>query len=290
MWGRPPPLRSDDRRAPRSNPAESSRLGSICFGTAERRRGEESERPEAREPFADLGCLIGNQIRGRVGVDIKPPASRSLLVKPEEHAMMKIQPLHRYARPGFPTQYVANTHPELLRLVPKRWRGNPTVLTALGAVCVMLAGCGSKTVGGSSSRVAPLFNHGKGLMNEGGVGTSTQALKESDARRIIADEAKKAGLAFVERRVVIGRLPLPGLSEVRGDQSLDTPRVRTVYTDGVDFSHHVAYEYVSWDDVNSLITRRATATTYKHDMHQGGGGHARGPGQGSPERYLRSLL
>ena len=54
---------------------------------------------------------------------------------------MKIQPICRYKAPRFPTQYVLNTHPELLRLVPARWKSNPVVLSALGAVSAMLIGC-----------------------------------------------------------------------------------------------------------------------------------------------------
>ena len=39
--------------------------------------------------------------------------------------------------------HVTPSESELLRLAPERWRGNPAVMMALGAACLVLAGCRS---------------------------------------------------------------------------------------------------------------------------------------------------
>ena len=57
------------------------------------------------------------------------------------HGLIRLQQVSRYRTPGYPTQYVLNTHPELLRFVPTRWKRSPVVMTALAGVCVILAGC-----------------------------------------------------------------------------------------------------------------------------------------------------
>ena len=55
---------------------------------------------------------------------------------------MDIRSVREYRSPSYPTQGILAEHPELLRLVPERWRRNRLVLTGLGLTCsLLLAGC-----------------------------------------------------------------------------------------------------------------------------------------------------
>lgn len=54
---------------------------------------------------------------------------------------MKITPVKRYKPPRFPIHDVLRDHPELLRLVPKRWVNSPLVLSALSFACLILTSC-----------------------------------------------------------------------------------------------------------------------------------------------------
>jgi hypothetical protein len=46
---------------------------------------------------------------------------------------VRLKPVKRCAPPRFPTRAILDAHPELLRLVPKRWQGNALVLGAVAA-------------------------------------------------------------------------------------------------------------------------------------------------------------
>lgn len=55
---------------------------------------------------------------------------------------MKLQPLKTYHAPKYPTQESLRQEPEQLRAVPRRWRGNRAVLSALaGALALMNQSC-----------------------------------------------------------------------------------------------------------------------------------------------------
>ena len=42
-----------------------------------------------------------------------------------------VSPVNHYSEPDYPTCEFLEAHPELLRILPKRWRTKPLVLTAL---------------------------------------------------------------------------------------------------------------------------------------------------------------
>ena len=66
---------------------------------------------------------------------------------------------------------------------------------------------------GVPSRVAPLFNHGKGIAEAGGIGDVGVMMGEMDARRIIEDEAKKGGIIFsASPGGMVRDVPLGGIS------------------------------------------------------------------------------
>ena len=44
---------------------------------------------------------------------------------------MKLAPLKNYRGPDYPTREILDQHPELLRVLPRRWRNSPVVLLSL---------------------------------------------------------------------------------------------------------------------------------------------------------------
>lgn len=55
-----------------------------------------------------------------------------------------LTPLSHYKEANYPTKEQVSLHPELLRIVPRRWANNPVVLTALGLVLSAgLTACGT---------------------------------------------------------------------------------------------------------------------------------------------------
>jgi hypothetical protein len=114
---------------------------------------------------------------------------------------MKVKPIKHYAGPNIPTSQILEEHPELLHLVPRRWHGNPTVIAALAGVCVLVSGCRQSAAKPAASRVAPLFQHGDGRGSFGCRAVNPPVfLSESEARQVIMDEAKRAGINFAPYR------------------------------------------------------------------------------------------
>jgi hypothetical protein len=166
----------------------------------------------------------------------------------------KIKPLKHYGRPAYPTRAVLDEHPELLRLVPKRWRGNPLVLGVLTWVCVLLSGCrtGSDAKGKQTvvSRVAPLFIHGEGRGAYGCVVVNPPVfLSEDEARQVIVEEGRRAEISFAADVQTIPHVYGPVTEPYAlGEKRKMQREVRPLQLDGTDAQRKIAYEYVSRSD------------------------------------------
>ena len=178
---------------------------------------------------------------------------------------MNIAPLKHYAEPRFPTRRIIDEHPELLALVPKRWRRNPVVLAALTGVCLLLATAKSqadtKAKPSTVSRVAPIFQHGDGRGAFGCVAASPPVfLSEDEARAVIMDEAKKAGIHFAPDAETLPSVAVPSVSRYgfsedseearRTGKRIENRRTHTepLTLDGTDSRRKVSYEFVSQAD------------------------------------------
>jgi len=128
---------------------------------------------------------------------------------------MQVKQLTAYKEPGIPTRRILDEYPELLKLLPKRWQTNPAVLTALAGTAVLVSGGWSCAAGRASapaaSKVAPVFQHGYGRAAFGGLGQTRPSvfLDEDDARQVITDEARGAGVNFESDTRVLRRIPIP---------------------------------------------------------------------------------
>ena len=67
-----------------------------------------------------------------------------------------LSPLSHYKEANYPTKEQVSLHPELLRIVPRRWANNPVVLTALGLVLSAgLTACGTTSQSASPDNLSP---------------------------------------------------------------------------------------------------------------------------------------
>ena len=172
---------------------------------------------------------------------------------------LKVVSLTRYEDPNYPTHGILDEHPELLQLVPKRWRGNAAVIGALTALCLISSGCRNGSGEATVSRVAPVFQHGTGRAGYGCVAVAAPVfLSEDEARHVIEQEASKAGLSFAhgsKKPLALRPQEEQTVYDESGkDQGFHTRRKErslNLVLDGMDKGRSISYEYVSNDDFRS---------------------------------------
>jgi hypothetical protein len=209
---------------------------------------------------------------------------------------MQIKPVSSYGEPGYPIRPEVDARPEILRLLPKRWQGNAAVVAALTA-CIALATCGKSAAQDSPSRVAPVFIHGGGIGAFGCMSVSPPVfLSEDDARKVIVDEAKRAGISLAPDSKTVEGVQLPTLERravnagTRTDASgnklhsfqtkpekvtnlhsfqakpVKVTKARPIVLDGFDRKHNIAFEYVSSQDFNDWKMSERLSTVYSYDL------------------------
>lgn len=184
---------------------------------------------------------------------------------------MKIEPLQRYAEPQLPTRDIVNAHPELLRLLPKRWQANSAVVAALTA-CLALTNCGRSNAADTPTKVAPVFEHGTGVGSFGCIAVNPPIfLSEDEARQVIVEEAKRAGISFAPDGKTLQDVTLntngtfEPIKDAEGKWQYHTRyerQSRTIALDGLDKKRNIAFEYVSEKDLKDWkagVTLRGTA-------------------------------
>jgi len=123
--------------------------------------------------------------------------------------MLEVKPLRKYSDPKYPNRDQVRNNPDILKSIPRRWRANPVVLTALG-LTITLSSCvrnsitdddpGSsvdkteKGVVRSDYTAAPVFEHGGGSGSFGCVSVvAPYFFSEEEALEIIRNEAESYG-------------------------------------------------------------------------------------------------
>jgi len=175
---------------------------------------------------------------------------------------MQVKPVLSKAAPEYPTHDFLQEHPELLRIVPERWRRNPFVLRVLAGVgCLLLAvqsAGAQERANAPASRVAPLFIHGEGRGSFAcNVVNPPVFLSEDEARQVIRDEGGKAGLEFTADALTIPQATVPVTNEswCPSQREGDPQRTqkRNLVFDGFDKKHNVAFEFVSYEQFNAWL-------------------------------------
>ncbi len=199
---------------------------------------------------------------------------------------MRINPVRSKAVPRYPTSGYLEQHPELLEIVPERWRQNAFVLKILGGVaCLLLASqtaSAQQPVAPPPSRIAPLFLHGTGRGAFGCVTVNPPVfLSEDEARQVIQQELRKMGFELAPGAFTVPDASVPVtdpywcLSQDGKEivpERIETSK-RSLTLDGFDQKHRVAYTFVShkdywawqtekprcWSSVSSIDTKAAAA-------------------------------
>ena len=179
---------------------------------------------------------------------------------------MKLQPVRGYREPRYPTQAILQAHPELLRLVPRRWRRNAVVLAAVAGVAALVYGCQKAAGPAGPSGVAPIFAHGQGQGSFGcRVITPPVFLSEDEARAVIREEAAKAGVLFADDRGDTLDITLPVTDPNLDRSPVARGRRGRFEFDGTDAKRGISFAYVSTDDFEAWQKRRPQATVYHQD-------------------------
>lgn len=185
---------------------------------------------------------------------------------------MEIKPIRRCSEPSYPTRPAVDQHPDILRLVPKRWHNNPAVAAALGALYMMTLSVRSNTdpkaTKSPTAKIAPIFVHGEGRGSFGCVSVAPPVfLSEDEARQVICDEAKHYGINFEKDAPTLTDIdvPLPKVNEeppkwARVNNSARMP----LALDGIDKTRKISYEFISEEDLRAwkCVNQESTAGTY----------------------------
>jgi hypothetical protein len=173
---------------------------------------------------------------------------------------MQVTPVRSKRQPQYPTHEILALHPELLALVPERWRMNPLVLRVLAGVvslsfsAEMANAQKQKTV---ASHVAPLFMHGDGRGAFGCQAINPPVfLSEEEAKQVIREEAQKAGLSFEASGYQLKNATVPLTHQFwcsEEDENSTKPKTQQMdlKLTGFDKNHQVAFEYVSTDEIEA---------------------------------------
>jgi len=187
---------------------------------------------------------------------------------------MRVSPVRKCRRPGYPVRAVVARHPELLRYVPERWRSSPAAMATLGAACVLLHGCASRAPGqgngGKGARVgqpaavvvAPIFVHGEGRGSFGCVAINPPwFLSEEEAREVIQQECASAGLDLTAPGPTT-----PSITMLHYEWGYwpPKPHAEPVQWDMADQARRVHVEFVSTQDAEQW-TRTPSGTAYVAD-------------------------
>lgn len=179
---------------------------------------------------------------------------------------MELQSVRRYPQPQLPTHHEAEANPELLRLLPKRWQRNSAVLTAMVGAGLLLQCSASVLAKDEPARLM------------GDVAAPLVIMSESDARRIIVDEAKKAGINFTADKKKLN-VPITALAAapIKGNEASDA--TTTITLDGTDLTRAISYEYVSDIDTKAVSKRIggfATAVSVSNALREESKKHLKG--------------
>lgn len=176
---------------------------------------------------------------------------------------MELKPIKRYVPPRYPTHDILFDHPELLRFVPKRWRGNRLALATLSIAASLIfsrisVAAEPQTAEHRASPVAPLFVHGQGSGTFGCIAVSPpQFFSEAEARRIIGEEAAIAGLNFLPDALTLTDADVPLTYETKMRWRPDGYSLGHIYPgsvksdlplDGYDAAHNIGFVFVSGED------------------------------------------
>jgi hypothetical protein len=160
-------------------------------------------------------------------------------------AALKLAPLRSYREPGYPTKESLRQHPEILHALPRRWdnsgRITRSVVGALAVASVLTLAILPLGTFGCVAVSPPVF------------------LTEDEAKMVIEQEARNAGLEFPEHGRLLGGVNLPvsepfslfkwkRKADAKPDKAQMTSAKGDTELDGWNPKLNVGYKYVYRDD------------------------------------------
>jgi hypothetical protein len=190
---------------------------------------------------------------------------------------MQITPVRSKRQPQYPTHEILALHPELLELVPERWRMNPLVLRVLAGVVALSFAAETASAQKQkpvASHVAPLFVHGDGRGAFGCVAVNPPVfLSEEEAKQVIREEAQKAGLSFETGGYTLKNATVPVTHQyLCGEEDKNSTQPKKQQIDlklsGFDKNHQVAFEYVSTEEIEAWTPKNqgCVSTVSSYDL------------------------
>lgn len=218
---------------------------------------------------------------------------------------MNVAPVRTYKEPKYPVKDILDANPELLNIMPRRWQGNPAVLAALASMCLMASSVRvsadqQKKQPVQKSHVAPIFKHGNGQGSFGCISCNPPVfLSEDEARQVIVEEAKRAGIFFAADKQILQGLSvekintscsitLNDVSDIKkpaithapdgstrikftagnAQNRLEEKPISEITLDGTDKRLNISYEYVSESDYKDWKTSypRNLSTVSSYDL------------------------
>ena len=177
---------------------------------------------------------------------------------------LKVISLTRYEGPNYPTHGILDEQPELLMLVPRRWKANPAVVTALAGTCLLASPLSLRAAepAGSSATGRGHTHGSRQLAGLERLSTlilgiparqpqTLSMIPEAAARQIIADEAKKFGISFAPTVKTLPELEIRVI-DLKGKT---TSQELNLELDGTDQKRDISFEYVSVTDFRSWRLR-----------------------------------
>lgn len=173
---------------------------------------------------------------------------------------LKVTHVKSYRTPDYPTKEDVIRNPDILRIIPKRWRKNPaicavlifTLSTGLFACAKNEDGENTQDDDAMSAITIPVFEHGSGRGSFGCVSVAPPVfLSEEEACQVIREEAERAGIAFHDSKTVYADL---AMYDSAGGENSNTKKTvkREISLDGYNADLRIGFEYVSLDDFRAL--------------------------------------
>lgn len=187
---------------------------------------------------------------------------------------MKVKSLKIYKNPDYPTKEEVFARPDILMLVPNRWKKNACAGAALTVLlAIVLSGCGQKTSVNEGfktsaaekskapkeklAQAVPIFEHGKG---RGSFGCDSVAppsfISEEEAFQVVQEEAKSYGINFEKPGPELKNINLPSINlyyepENPNKGSVNSTHKGSLSLDGYNKDNKLAFEFISAEDYRS---------------------------------------
>lgn len=187
---------------------------------------------------------------------------------------MKITPVKKYKSPNYPIRRIILENPDVLKLLPNRWKNNIYTATALSTLLMItLSSCENtekavikKGTLEKKALVSPIFEHGSG---RGSFGCDSVAppsfISEEEAFQVIQEEAKNYGINFDKSSLDLKDVKLPYTNLYPEPENTNgttiSSHIGSLKLDGFDKIKKIGFEFVSQTDYREWQKKQGMFST-----------------------------